>query len=94
MNVKEKGLLDSLAAEIRAGNFSDELTIVIAGDQVVRAFERIEVHRAYVSNWEALWAQATVADLDALINANFLQPHPQGNGRYWLDTRRILADST
>lgn len=92
MNDKEKNLVCSLAAEIRAGGFSDELTITIADDQVVAVFERVKTNRAYVSNWQALWAQATPADVDSLIKQHFLQTQPKDDGRYWLDTKRMLAE--
>jgi hypothetical protein len=92
VNDKERNLVCSLAAEIRAGGFSDEITINIAGDQVVAVFEIVRKDQAYVSNWQALWAQATPADVDSLIKQNFLQTHPKGDGRYWLDTKRMLAE--
>ena len=92
MNDKERNLVCSLAAEIKAGGFTDELTINIAGDQVVAVFEIVKKDRPYVSDWQALWARATPADVDSLAKQNFLQPQPKGNGRYWLDTKRILAE--
>ena len=92
MNDKERKLVCSLAAEIKAGGFSDELTIDIAGDQVIAVFEIVKKDRPYVSDWQALWAQATPANVDSLIKQNFLQGQPKDDGRYWLDTRRILAE--
>lgn len=91
MNDNERSLICSLAAEIRAGGFSEEITINTSGDQVLGVAEIVKVHRPYVSSWELLWMQAKVADIDDLIKESFLQPHPKG-GRYWLDSRRILAE--
>ncbi len=92
VNDNERSLICSLAAEIRAGGFSEEITINVSDDQVLGVSEIVKVDRAYVSGWEALWTQAAVADIDSVIEQNFLQPHPKGGGRYWLDTRRILAE--
>jgi hypothetical protein len=94
MDDKQRELIRVLAAEIKDGDFAHEITVNTAGKKVLGVFEfQKSGIRPYVTNWEAVWATATMDDINAFIQEGYLAPHPEGGGKYQLFPRRILAAS-